>query len=528
MSDQDIHPNKYSELHSIYKCYIDSYIMLYQLKTEKEEELNSIYKMIKTVLIDSMKFLPQDIIKDILDIIPFNNRYTKSYLSLAKLISDEYHVKEVKKIPTISNYLFYKEYGIKLDKSDDFKIIESENFDIFTKNTIYRAIMYNDKESFIFLIESEGFNEDQTLKSEMYPFPYKKAYSLLELCCYYGAVDCFKLLRTKCNLKITYQCLFLSFLGRNPEIMNECLKYQEPNPICMMCAIISHNIDFVTFLVNEYKIMIDLNQCILYNNLESFLVYFDQTNDINQCFLYSINFDIPSLCEYFLSHGANINYLRYAAGCNSKETIKLLISHGSNINEKDKAGKTALHYAAESNSKESAEILISYDTNINDRDKYGKPLFMLQHKIIVKKQPNFLFHMAQISMKKIIMEKPLFILQQNIILKKQPNFLFHMAQISMKKIIMEKPLFFMQQEKIGKKLSNFLFHMVQISMKKIIMEKLLFTLQQKVIVKNQPKFLFHMVQISMIEINMGKPLFMLQHKIIVKKQPNFLFHMAQI
>ena len=121
MSDQINHPKKYSELRNIFKYYIDSYTTLYQLKTENTEELNSIYKMIKTELIDSNKYLPKIIIKDILNIIPYNNRYTKSYLLLAKLISDEYHIKEVNKITTISNFLFYKEYGIKLDKSDDFE-----------------------------------------------------------------------------------------------------------------------------------------------------------------------------------------------------------------------------------------------------------------------------------------------------------------------------------------------------------------------------------------------------------------------
>ncbi|EAY03990.1 hypothetical protein TVAG_195830 [Trichomonas vaginalis G3] len=61
-----------------------------------------------------------------------------------------------------------------------------------------------------------------------------------------------------------------------------------------------------------------------------------------------------------------------------KETVELLISHGANINEKGKDGKTALHVAALKK---------------------------------VKKQPNFLFRMVQISMKKIKMEKLLFILQ---------------------------------------------------------------------------------------------------------------------
>ena len=96
MSEQDIHPNKFSELRSIYKYYIDSYIALYQLKTDKEEELKEIYKKIKTDLIDSKKYPPTRIMDDILNIISYNNRYTKSYLSLAKFISDDYHVEDVK------------------------------------------------------------------------------------------------------------------------------------------------------------------------------------------------------------------------------------------------------------------------------------------------------------------------------------------------------------------------------------------------------------------------------------------------
>ena len=75
-----------------------------------------------------------------------------------------------------------------------------------------------------------------------------------------------------------------------------------------MCyAIISHNIDFVTFLMNEYNLKIDLEKCTDFKNLESFLVYFGQTNDIYESFVYSSMFNIPSLCEYFLSLGANIN-----------------------------------------------------------------------------------------------------------------------------------------------------------------------------------------------------------------------------
>ena len=128
---------------------------------------------------------------------------------------------------------------------------------------------------------------------------------------------------------------------------SECLKYQTPDKKYMKYAIISHNIDFVTFLMNEYDLEIDLDYCVKFKNLESFFVYFDQTNDINKCFVYSSKFNIPSLCKYFLSHGANVN-------------------------ERDKNGNTSLHITTWHNSKETAEVLISHGANINEKDERGK------------------------------------------------------------------------------------------------------------------------------------------------------------
>ncbi|EAY17495.1 hypothetical protein TVAG_494370 [Trichomonas vaginalis G3] len=206
MSEQDIKPHIYSELRSKHKYEIDIFNALYQLKTENEEDLNSIYKLIKTELINSKKYLPTNAIKDILNIIPYNNRYTKSFLYLSKLIYDDYHVTEVKDAKYISDFLFYNEYGIQLDMSYDLKELKIENIDIHSENTIYRAIMYNDKEIFISITETEGFNKNQTLKSSLYPYS-EEGYSLLELCCYHGAVDCFKFLRTKFNSEITEKCL---------------------------------------------------------------------------------------------------------------------------------------------------------------------------------------------------------------------------------------------------------------------------------------------------------------------------------
>ena len=162
MSDHENHPDKYSEMRNICKDCIDLYILLYQLKVKNEEELNLIFEKIKTVLIDSKKLNPKNIIEDILNIVPYNNRYTWSYLKLAKLISDEYHVKKVGKIAYISNFLFYKEYGIKLYKADLIGERKLENIDILEENTIYRAIMNNDLERFIFLRKEKNLMKINT------------------------------------------------------------------------------------------------------------------------------------------------------------------------------------------------------------------------------------------------------------------------------------------------------------------------------------------------------------------------------
>ncbi|EAX99948.1 ankyrin repeat protein, putative [Trichomonas vaginalis G3] len=100
--------------------------------------------------------------------------------------------------------------------------------------------------------------------------------------------------------------------------------------------------------------------------------------------LFIQRFNIQSLCEYFLSHGANIN-------------------------EKDENGETALHFAALFSNKEMAEFLISHGANINEKDDKGKTALHLAEYYSRKERQNFLFHMAQISMKKMTKEKPHFI-----------------------------------------------------------------------------------------------------------------------
>ncbi|EAX89628.1 hypothetical protein TVAG_385980 [Trichomonas vaginalis G3] len=271
--------------------------------------------------------------------------------------------------------------------------------------------MNDDLKSFIMFTEETDFDPSiRFFATKLYPLKYYEL-SFIELCCYHGAVNCFKLLRSKFNSQITKGCLQLSFLGGNPEILNECLKYQKPNDECMDFAIASHNIDFVTFLMNEHKLQINLNKCIEYKNLQAFFIYLDQTKDIKNCFVKSTSFNIPSLCAYLLNNGANlkmcdeyftpfqtaINYdclemveflidsggsihtvdeygkslLHDAAASNSKRIIEFLIAHGLDVNCKDNDGYTPLHQAAEFNCLEATEQLIVHGANINEKCDLG-------------------------------------------------------------------------------------------------------------------------------------------------------------
>ncbi|EAY07595.1 hypothetical protein TVAG_334070 [Trichomonas vaginalis G3] len=212
----------------------------------------------------------------------------------------------------------------------------------------------------------------------------KEDYSLLDLCCYYGAVNCFKFLRTKCNLQISSNCLSLSFLSGKPDILNECLKFHIPDNECMRYAIASHNIDFVTFLVNEYDLEIQSKDCIEFNNIQAFFVYLYQINDIERHFIDSLNFNSQSLLQYISLLGVDFNNInsRYNSermfhnavkNC-SADIVEFLISHGADVNSTLKYfGRAPLHIAVEYNKKDVAELLLLHGANVGSRfTKNGK------------------------------------------------------------------------------------------------------------------------------------------------------------
>ncbi|EAY22997.1 hypothetical protein TVAG_182330 [Trichomonas vaginalis G3] len=367
----------FNQLMELCKDSRDSLKALYQLNTHDENDINKIYTNLKEQ-IDS----PEKLVEQIILASKYNLRFFKSYWTIFKKVFGEFHPKRVQNISPIFDYMVFKEYGIVFQENsrNSFEKFENKNYtlDIHEKFSIYTAIMEDNLEQFVSLASKDDFDENVTLQHDFYP---KKnhEYSLLELCCYYGAVKCFKFIITKFEPEITPECLQLSFLSGKPDIMNECMKVQKPDNKCMKYAIISHNIDFVTFLMREHKIDINLDQCCKFNCIEAFCAYLVNTKDYITCFVHSPKlFSVP-LLEYFINHVDNIdikskgNYtaLYIAVLSDFRNGVKLLVSKGASINEKFEKGNTYLHYASWLGFNEIVNMFISYGIDVNSKGENG-------------------------------------------------------------------------------------------------------------------------------------------------------------
>lgn len=180
-----------------FRDYADIYDSLYKIIECSDEEINGIFQDIKTILIEKYKVSPSELLTDISYMAHYRLKYTKTYWSIFKKIYEEFR-------PNISENTFFifknlasEVYGIEIKKSP-----LNCTLDIHEEKTIFRAIMDDDKNLFISFTEMEGFDKDQLLINDAYPLA-EEGYYLIELCCYYGAVDCFKLLRSKFNSEIT-------------------------------------------------------------------------------------------------------------------------------------------------------------------------------------------------------------------------------------------------------------------------------------------------------------------------------------
>lgn len=78
------------------------------------------------------------------------------------------------------------------------------------------------------------------------------------------------------------------------------------------------------------------------------------------------------LVELFTAKGAQISTIHLAAGVGDFGTLKSLIEKGTDVNAKDKTGRTVLQWALSAGQTDVAEFLIGKGADVNVKDDYGR------------------------------------------------------------------------------------------------------------------------------------------------------------
>ncbi|EAY07892.1 hypothetical protein TVAG_142460 [Trichomonas vaginalis G3] len=401
MSNQQLPNKSFDELVMEYKDYIDVFDSLFKLNTHDPDYLLSLYQQIKTVLIEKYCFYTDPVLSSIDDACDKNNKYVREYWKLFKMICDEFQVHFTDE-DLWSDYftaLISVVYGVKWYVNDFFtNQTEEELLNIHRNFPILEYTMNDDIMKFKEYITEHGFDPKETyLKS------YYHRWNLLEFCAYYGSVNIWKFLLSNFKIEISKKCLELAFFSGNVDIINDCTNAGiEPNDTCRENAIASHRIESIEYLNERYGFDVNIMYVTYYYNLRYFLKLLDTGFDIDMLFNYSPVFCIPNLCQHLIDKRADIHKsfgdstfrmssksmkmrlfliekgveidkmcIFPAAFNNYPDQIKLLHSHGVDINMKNKYGETPLHLAAKNNSYDALKTLIELGADLKVKDNLG-------------------------------------------------------------------------------------------------------------------------------------------------------------
>lgn len=239
-------------------------------------ELNAIYKMIA-------KFCM------------YNIAHIREYWELYDKIVQQTNFKPiVYDSRLIIEALYAKKYNIDIDWWGETYLCKNISFEeiinFYDSDPILQCIIHDDIKKFKEIIDSSySFDLNQTIFG----------ITLIQNCCFCGAVECFKFLRSN-NIKIDSYCLEYSITGGNNSIINECLQFFEPSR-----HIISKIINLDTAISFQYLYNLDIPlEDIL--DLRLFLYLLSVTKNYDKFLINCVKFGIPSLIEDILQLGANI------------------------------------------------------------------------------------------------------------------------------------------------------------------------------------------------------------------------------
>lgn len=249
--------------------------------------------------------------------------------------------------------------------------------DVQPRETIHYLILHDDILAFRNCYAEKNYDLKNPVFNGFYEMP------LIGWACRYGAVKCYKFLRSN-NVPVPSSCLRLSILGQNNEIINELMNIFTPDDQCLECALEIHNFELAMTLYLNYGLEINYYYVAFNFNLKFYFFLLSQMPRDNSLFGLVGAFGIPKLAEYLHGLGFNINgvcwhftALMHAADRENIKTIEKLIELGADIDQKDEHGNTALIHASVKQNDMSALKLIDAGAQFDIRDRSTQVAFSL-------------------------------------------------------------------------------------------------------------------------------------------------------
>lgn len=350
-----------------YEDFITTYEELFHLKSN--EPIIDTLNLIRNILISKYKRSIHQIIGCIFQAMQRNPHSIRNYVEILNLLSSLYPI----------SFQFIEE---KTKNLKTFLSCNNNNGQCHFENKVI-PVLHDEIYSIIFNDQIDDFRNyivTNNLPRYVLDRFYNDIFTLLEACAYYGSVNIFYFLLSNNSCEITGKFLSNAIIGGNTDIINECLKIHNPDRICFLNAIKSHNNKFLEYIFENELIdldqhdleMIEINEIISSQNLKAvFLLYQAKWNVIPWCSAF------PQTIEIFKTENIDLNMLdddcknllHYASCYNNIDLCEFLLSSSQAyhrpVNAFDIKNQTALHYAALNDSAEVAKILISNGAYIN-------------------------------------------------------------------------------------------------------------------------------------------------------------------
>lgn len=356
----DFNYDTYNMMLKKYGPYIDFCTNLFSMKEEDmDSELNKLFEFADQYPIDVLTTI------QVLDnAITFRPIYKKLYFEMFQKLTYHFNF-------NIFTYKLPQSFMSLLRIGPD-PIELQKAFDIYPRNSLNYIIMHDD------LTELQHFILDLGLDEMVKKFNKENFNSLIEYCCKYGSLRCFRFLRNN-HIKLTQTCLVESFAGGNNDIILECMNEFKPDLACLMKVVQTHNNDMISTMISDYSL--DVGVEFLKDmppNLYFYIYMLCRLPKDDTLFPLSSIFGITELIHDLKASGFNINSefnykhaLDISLEREDTESVMALIDCGHKVNYHDESGKTPLIKAVDLGNIDTVLKLIDAGAFLNDTDNNG-------------------------------------------------------------------------------------------------------------------------------------------------------------